>query len=135
MQFAPPRQKGRLWINVTSLIDVMFLLLIFFLVSSTFKHQPAIKLELPRVGGTASVSTQKAPTVYLAENGDLYLDQQKVDDRELTRLLKQRLAGGGEQRAVLRIDARVRFEPAARIFALLQQAGYRTMNISVRREQ
>ncbi len=134
MRFAPPARKGRLWINVTSLIDVMFLLLIFFLVSSTFKHQPAIKLELPRVGGSASVD-DRAPTVYLTRDGQLYLDDQAVDAPELSRRLRQRLAAGGDQRVILRVDAHVEFEPAARIFALLQQAGYQALNISVRREQ
>ncbi len=135
MQFSPPHRGSRLWINVTSLIDVMFLLLIFFLVSSTFKRHPAIKLELPRVGSSTTVSQQQAPTVYLTEGGELYLDQRQVDEQELSRLLRQRLAAGAEQRVILRIDARVEFEPAARIFALLEQAGFNQVNISVRREQ
>jgi len=42
MDFQPQRKGRGLIINVTSLIDVMFLLLIFFMVSSTFKNQPAI---------------------------------------------------------------------------------------------
>jgi len=41
----PHRRK--MTINITSLIDVLFLLLIFFLLSSTFKEQPGMKLELP----------------------------------------------------------------------------------------
>ena len=46
MQFNP-KKKRRVLINITSLIDVMFLLLIFFMVTSTFLDQPGMKLELP----------------------------------------------------------------------------------------
>jgi biopolymer transport protein ExbD len=42
-----PKKKRRVLINITSLIDVMFLLLIFFMVTSTFLDQPGMKLELP----------------------------------------------------------------------------------------
>ena len=48
-------------INVTSLIDVMFLLVIFFMVSSTFKNQPAIELALPR-SSTAQESAVRRPS-------------------------------------------------------------------------
>jgi len=57
------QKKGRaLILNVTSLIDVMFLLLIFFMVTSTFKNQPAINLVLPR-SATAS-ETVDTPVPY-----------------------------------------------------------------------
>lgn len=46
MQFHEPKKKNVI-INVTSLIDVLFLLLIFFMVSSTFREQPGMELELP----------------------------------------------------------------------------------------
>ena len=48
MNFRPEKSGRGLIINVTSLIDVMFLLLIFFMVTSTFRNQPAVNLVLPR---------------------------------------------------------------------------------------
>jgi len=49
---ARPRRK--VVINITSLIDVIFMLLLFFMISSTFLEQPGIKLELPAAKATAS---------------------------------------------------------------------------------
>lgn len=46
MQILETRKK-KPTINITSLVDILFLLLIFFMVSSTFKEQPGMKLELP----------------------------------------------------------------------------------------
>jgi hypothetical protein len=48
------RARRQIFINITSLIDVIFMLLIFFAVSSTFLEQPGMKLELP---------PRKAPTL------------------------------------------------------------------------
>ncbi len=47
MQFSTHRNKKRILINITSLIDVLFLLLIFFIVSSTFQERPALTIDLP----------------------------------------------------------------------------------------
>ncbi len=60
MDFKPQKRKRGAIINVTSLIDVLFLLLIFFMVTSTFKNQPAINLVLPR--STVITSAPKTAT-------------------------------------------------------------------------
>ncbi|MCP4221395.1 MAG: biopolymer transporter ExbD, partial [bacterium] len=54
MQFRT-KEKRKVMINITSLIDVLFLLLIFLMVSSTFLEQPGIKLELPESESAANV--------------------------------------------------------------------------------
>mgnify|MGYP000087224424 CR=1 FL=1 len=90
MQFVAERKGRGTVINVTSLIDVMFLLLIFFMVSSTFKLQPAIELTLPRSESAETVAT--APTVvYLTRDGQLYLNDQPVDRQQLRQGLRLEL--------------------------------------------
>ena len=61
MQFKT-KQKKKIIINITSLIDVMFLLLIFLLISSTFLEQPGIKLELPETKNSETVNNFFAAT-------------------------------------------------------------------------
>jgi len=41
-------KKKKVALNITSLVDVLFILIIFFTISSTFLEQPGIKLELPK---------------------------------------------------------------------------------------
>ena len=48
MQF-PIRPKNKFLINITSLIDVLFMLLLFVLVSSSFIENPGIKIDLPGI--------------------------------------------------------------------------------------
>lgn len=47
MRFSGPRQEQRIELNITPLIDVVFLLLIFFMVSTTFERDSELEIELP----------------------------------------------------------------------------------------
>ncbi|MEN1727761.1 MAG: biopolymer transporter ExbD [Pseudomonadota bacterium] len=72
-------------INLTSLIDVVFLLLIFFMVSTTFERQSLLSLELPEA---SSAEQQNLPTLIelvVTDDGRLFVnDNQLADDRLAT---------------------------------------------------
>lgn len=73
-------------IDLTSLIDVVFLLLIFFMVSTTFERQAALKIDLPEASSVESEETQPDRLELVIDaQGRMYLnDQQLVDDRPET---------------------------------------------------
>jgi len=71
------KQRRHSTINITSLIDVLFLLLIFLMVSSSFLEEPGMKLSLPEAE-SAEVGEKKAFTLYITEGGDLFLNGEKV---------------------------------------------------------
>ena len=131
MEFAPQRKSSRLYINVTSLIDVMFLLLIFFMVSSTFKNQPAIDLSLPR--SASAEETSVTPTVvYLTRDGQLYLDDDPVDRAQLDTRLRQLQAATGEDRIVLRADEHAEHGAVVDLIDLIKESGYRRVSLAAK---
>ena len=69
-------------INMTSLIDVVFLLLIFFMVSTTFERQAVLKVDLPEAKNVAVPEDQpNSFELVIDPNGLYYLnDRQLVDD-------------------------------------------------------
>ena len=71
------KQRRRTTINITSLIDVLFLLLIFLMVSSSFLEEPGMKLSLPEAQ-SAEVGEKKAFTLYITVAGDMFLNDEKV---------------------------------------------------------
>ena len=107
MQFVPSAGVGHVVINVTSLIDVMFLLLIFFMVSSTFKLQPAIELTLPR-SATAEEVAATPVVVYLTSDGQLYVNDSRRSRVSCGPAAAQRLSTSNEDRIVLRADEQAR---------------------------
>lgn len=61
--------------NLTPLIDVVFLLLIFFMVSSTFLETSAIEIKLPEATGKAPEESPEALLVKIKADGDFEIDQ------------------------------------------------------------
>jgi len=131
MDFMPPKKGSRLIINVTSLIDVMFLLLIFFMVTSTFKNQPAINLVLPR-----SVSAEESPltpaVLYLTADGTVYLNDQALADAALPATLAQLQTTTGEDRIILRADTEADHGDVVRLIDLVKESGFTRVSISAR---
>ena len=131
MQFLAERKGRGTVINVTSLIDVMFLLLIFFMVSSTFKLQPAIELTLPRSESAETVAA--APTVvYLTRDGQLYLNDEPVDRQQLRQGLRERLAGNDQDRVVLRADEGAEHGAVVALIDLIKGAGFRRVSLAAK---
>jgi biopolymer transport protein ExbD len=132
MNFRPAKKSNRTIINVTSLIDVMFLLLIFFMVSSTFKNQPAINLVLPR-----SVSAEDTPltpaVVYLTADGQIYLNEKQIPGEELPEVLRQLRAAEGEDRVVLRADVEADHGDVVNLIDIVKGSGFTRISLSARR--
>jgi biopolymer transport protein ExbD len=131
MQFVPERRGRGTVINVTSLIDVMFLLLIFFMVSSTFKLQPAIELTLPR-SATAEAVAATPVVVYLARDGQLYVNEQPIDRESLRTTLARRLSSSNEDRLVLRADEGAEHGAVVALIDLVKEAGYRRVSLAAK---
>ncbi len=131
MNFLPARKSRGLIINVTSLIDVMFLLLIFFMVTSTFKNQPAITLVLPR--STTATETLSTPAiVYLTADGTVYLNDAPVPEDGLSEALERIQGTTGEDSIVLRADERAEHGDVVRLIDILKQSGFTRVSISAR---
>ncbi len=127
-----PKNKGRgLIINITTLIDVMFLLLIFFMVTSTFKNQPAINLVLPR-SATASETVDTPAILFLTSEGLVYLNDTLMDKETLATRLKEMHDNSGEDRMVLRADEDAAHGDVVELIDTIKQSGFTRVSLSAR---
>ncbi|QOW21185.1 ExbD/TolR family protein [Novilysobacter avium] len=114
-------------ISLVPLIDVILVMIIFFVVTATFDARSVIQLELPRATGEQVEATQ--PLVVLVNADGRYF----VDDREVLRndvdSLKATLAevaGTERERPVmLRADARTPYQAVVTVYDALGQLGFR----------
>lgn len=126
------RKKGRnLVLNVTSLVDVMFLLLLFLLLSTTFQSQPAVTVVLPR-SATAEEAADTPSILYLTSDGKVYLNDRAVSEAELPPLLAQLKSDTGEDRMVLRADAGAQHGDVVRLIDTVKQSGFTRISLSAR---
>lgn len=73
-------------VNLTPLIDVVFLLLIFFMVSTTFEHQSRIQIELPEATAEATKPDDESLEIIIDAQGRYFLGDQQVVNTELKTL-------------------------------------------------
>lgn len=77
------RVRGQAQIDLTPLIDVVFQLLIFFVLTATFQNNPSFKVKLPKAKNTDVSQQPKAVMVSIGSDGQVEIDSKRVDDREL----------------------------------------------------
>lgn len=128
MQFSEKKSR-KVIINITSLIDVLFLLLIFFMVSSTFIEQPGMKLELPE---SKSSSFEKITKLILEiqPNGDLLLNEQPVTIENLSNELKQIIPELTEKALILKADKSVSHGKVVKVMDIAKQNGLEKLIIA-----
>lgn len=104
------RQKKRsdYLVDITPLVDVVFLMLIFFMVSTSFNVSSSLKLELPSSQATAEQKEAKQVTVSIKTDGQLYVQDEAVADRDLRKRILNVSRGDPNMRVVLRADADAR---------------------------
>ncbi len=96
-----PHRKEPPEVNLTPLIDVVFLLLIFFMVSTTFQKESQIKIELPEAQTESPAeSLPKVLDITIDAEGRFFINQQEVVSSDIN-TLKQAIAKAiGEQKDI-----------------------------------
>jgi biopolymer transport protein ExbD len=123
------KNKRSVILNVTSLIDVLFLLLIFFMISTTFLSTPAIKLELPKAKNADAVR-QEPLVVYIDADGTLFFNDEPIDAGLLPAALKDRLLKNDDKAVILKADSRVSHGSVVEIMDIVKGAGARRLVVS-----
>lgn len=127
-------KKKSLIINLTSLIDVLFLLLIFFMISTTFLSQPAIKLELPEAKH-ADVVRQAPLVVHVDPLGRVYLNDEPMELPLLQEAIRQKLLEQLDKSVVLKADSRVSHGAVIQVLDIIKSSGVRKLVVSTRPEE
>lgn len=137
MNFRPTRQQ-RPDINLTPLIDVVFLLLIFFMVSTTFRQESQIRVELPQASAEpAEAPERKVVDITLDRDGWFYVDQEQVADRRLTTLKRALARAVGDDAGlpvVIRADANTPHQAVITAMDAASQLGLVRITFATRRQ-
>ncbi len=129
MQF-PREEAEEGGLGITPLVDVVLLLLIFFLVTTSFT-EPRMALELPEAASGEASTEQPILTVTLGEDGSLRLGDEEVDLSGLATRLAE-LEVPEEEELELRAGDQVAHGRVVEVLDLARQAGIGRIGISVR---
>jgi len=118
-------QRNKISINFSStgMTDVVFNLLIFFMLSSTLVHPTALKLLLPK--GSTQTSAKPQTTVSITSDQRYYVEQQPVSIDDLEAILKQKLGNKPDTYISLHADKSVPFESVVKVLNIAQANNYK----------
>ena len=131
MKLIAPQEEVESRIDVAPLIDILFTLIIFFLVTSTFeKKEKEEKVQLPRHGGSSLVDKERPFYINVLRDGTYRVQGETVDLDTLQVRLNNRHKEKPEQRVVIRGDAKALHGQTTAALAAASQAGFPSANIA-----
>lgn len=134
MRFPRPSQEESS-VNLTPLIDVVFLLLIFFMVSTTFDDKTQLAITLPQAEGAPMLQESGQVEVTITSTGDYLVNGQKLAASD-SRALREALQQLGEEKTALPMqiyaDANVAYQAVVRVYDVAGQLGFARLSLTTR---
>ncbi|GAB1433777.1 biopolymer transporter ExbD [Spirochaetota bacterium] len=127
------RLKPRINVDLTPLIDIVFQLVIFFMISSTFKTAPGIELVLPE-SSTASAITITELSIVAVSDDEVYVNKIRTTLSGAEAVVKNELEGRSEEdvQAVLEAGADSPYQLVVSLLDALKKNGIETVSLTTR---
>ncbi|MES9871436.1 MAG: biopolymer transporter ExbD [Sedimenticola sp.] len=131
-----PHRKESPELNITPLIDVVFLLLIFFMVSTTFDRESRIKVELPEAATQDEKNQdEKQLDIVVDAKGRYYVNQKEVVNTELETLKRAIEKASGVRRdlpVIITADANAAHQSVIKVMDAASQLGFVHMTFAAK---
>jgi len=111
--------------NMSSMTDIVFLLLIFFMITSTLVTTSALDILLPKASG--KTENRQSTAVSITKNLTYYIDSKKVNENSLEQNLLKVLAGKDNPTIVLRAEEGVPIEKAVKIMDIANRNRFKVI--------
>ena len=128
------RPRKKVFINITSLIDVIFMMLLFFMITSTFLEQPGIKLELPAARTSVNAEPQEV-VLTVDKKGELFLNRQPVTLAELEAEIRKVMPEMKDGALVLKADQEITHGLVVRVMDMAKRGGVKKLIIGTKPEK
>lgn len=127
------RQHQEQQIDISPLIDMVFILLIFFMVSTTFVKDMKLELERPGAASASRAST-KAVRVYIDATSNVYVDGNPVRVYMLQSRVRDLIRGGASSEVLVIVDRRVSSEKLVEVVDQCKLAGAASVGVATEQE-
>jgi biopolymer transport protein ExbD len=129
-----PSQQEEPELNLTSLIDVVLLLVIFFMVSTTFVDESRIKIQLPQAAGEPVQTPKRDPIeIVVTASGEFRVDGKTLLNTSPATLSAAVAQVAGDRRDLpitIRADARATHQSVVTAMDVVGRLGFRAINIA-----
>ena len=120
-------------LNIAPLVDMVFLLLIFFLLTSSFILNEGIKISLPEAK-SSQMQDRKEITVGITKDGKIFLDEKPVSLQGLLTRLTGMIKDSPEKTVIIKADKGIILEKAVKVLDNVKQAGAKRIVVATEME-
>jgi biopolymer transport protein ExbD len=127
--FKTKKDRYQIQAPMTSLIDIVFLLLIYFLLTTNFLVEEGIKIKLPNARASAPQIKQEI-TVFVDKEGASYIADKKVPLDMLYTRIKQMIGNDPDRLVIIKADKTVILNKAVRVMDIAKAAGASRLSLA-----
>ena len=128
MKFRSNRKEEPL-IEMTPLIDVVFQLLLFFMLTTTLRNSPSFDVELPEASTDKLLQEDHSFTIAILANGDIIVEDSIFTEEELLKILKKKVTENSQLSVLIEADRSVEHQHVVRLMDLASEAGVEQLQI------
>ena len=116
------RRKLDATLNMTPMIDIVFLLLIFFLLTTNFITEEGIKVKLPQARSTAA-QTQEDITVVISKEGKIFIRNDEMNESRLFDRVSALIGNDPHKLVIVKADREIILNKAVKVMDIAKAAG------------
>jgi len=132
MNFTSNRKtKGIGALEVTTLVDIVFLLLIFFLLTATYVKNPNLDINLPKASSNQTTSHQKELTVAIKKDGEIRYENEQISMEKLNGILSARFSEDKSTIVVVRADEGAKHGRVVQVMDAAKKVGFEKLAIAI----
>ena len=117
-------------VDVTPLIDIIFQLVLFFMVSTTFVNSPGIEVDLPRSSADTILQEQEDLHIWMTDAGSVYVDKSPVDFDGLKTVFENRALKDPSTLVIIEADTNVDHGQVVGVMDLARSVGLERLAIA-----
>lgn len=133
-----PQRSEEPDVNLTPMIDVVFLLLLFFMVSTSFIRESSLKVSLPEATGEAMVEQQEPIDIVIQADGQFLINDEAlpfVSKDTLSQALRVAVGDQKDPHIIISADANAEYQNIVTAMDTAQQMGYTKLTLATRQKQ
>jgi len=138
MRLDTSQQEDDVEINLTALIDVVFTLIIFFVVTTSFNNRSALKVTLPSSSASQTEAQKKPLMILVDRNGSYYVGDVALVRSDLASLkeaIRQQAGMDTERALLIQADAKATHQSVITVMDAAGQLGFRKLSIATTPEK
>lgn len=115
--------------NLTPLIDIVFLLLVFFMLTAHFVKDQSLDIVLPEASSAENLEEQGSLEIVINNEGEILVDEEMIKPDELEASLQQALQGRSNKQVILRGDKNSKLDLTVQVMDAARKAGAESLDI------